>query len=166
MAIENRFIFLMKETLIWRTHQWVPVIFFTMNIKEQFLITEDEHADDCIYVKIRQIGDDGVPSVESHRNNRLVGKYLLGPDEFEYIIRWAKVDEAKEGKFSVETSTASIYLGQGGAKIEKQGKKDLTTFAKTLRKNNFVAYVEEGFSNPQLIIRDYLEKSTNCGKSS
>lgn len=133
-----------------------------MNIKKQFTIAGNPDVEGSAIVKLKQADGNGSDfcNIDSVAEG-FVEKYLFGVDKFEYIVEWAVTDQIREGHSYVETSTASILLLPDGVAIGKKENEDLSAFIGRQKANPDIAFVRDGFSAPQLIIRDHLQKVLN-----
>lgn len=132
-----------------------------MNIKKQFTIAGNPGVEGSVVVGLKQVGDDSdFCNIDSVAEG-FIEKYLFGGDKFEYIVEWTTTDQIREGRSHVETSTVSIRLSPDGVAIGKKEIEDLSAFIGKHKANPHIAFVRDGFSAPQLIIRDHLQKVLN-----
>ena len=142
-------------------HQGVPIIFFNMNIKKQFTIAGNPGVEGSAVVELKQAGDDSAFYNIDSVAEGFIKKYIFGVDKFEYIVEWASTDQIREGYSHIETSTASILLSPDGVTIGKKEIEDLSAFIEGLKTNPHIAFIRDGFSAPQLIIREHLKMVLN-----
>lgn len=132
-----------------------------MNIKKQFTIAGNPDVEGSVVVELKQADGNGSDfcNIDSVAEG-FIKKYIFGADKFEYIVEWAATG-LREGYSHVETSTASILLTPDGVTIGKKEIEDLSAFIEGLKTNPQIAFVRDGFSAPQLIIREHLKMVLN-----
>ena len=131
-----------------------------MNINKQFTIAGNPDVEGSAVVELKQADDDSAFCNIDSVAEGFIKKYIFGADEFEYIVEWAATG-LREGDSHVETSTTSILLTPDGVTIGKKEIEDLSAFIEKQKANPHIAFVRDGFSAPQLIIRDHLQKVLN-----